>query len=1099
MADKKVLHSLIDEMADAQAHKIAISSPTEDISYATLKERSDSIASYLLQLRFSRSEVAGIYLGKSIGYIVSLLGVNKAGGIFMPLDPAYPVLRMEKLLKKAGVRWFVTNNTQEESLLSMLLSTGLATNKVHVIVINEEQRPVKQVIVENSRIIVSEPVNNILVSSSDIQPSGGDSNYLLYTSGSTGEPKLIEGCHKSLSHFIHWEVEEFKLDKSVNVSHLAATTFDVSLRDIFVPLLAGGKLSIPPEDLLASARALWNWIVAEKVSLIHTVPSIFRSFIQELKQGTVDPSQISHLKYILIAGEALYVKDVQEWRTWIGDSVLLVNLYGPSETTLAKIFNRIQDVQDEPHEIIPLGTPLPGTKVLILSENLLCGTGAVGEICIKTPFRSKGYYNDPELTKATFVQNPIHANFEDIIYRTGDLGRYQKDGTIQFVGRNDRQVKIRGNRVEMNEVEAVIKKMPGIEQVLVKPVQQKNMEFILIGYYKENTPVSANEIIFFLQQQLPPAFIPSYFVKLDIFPLNLNGKIDSKALPLPEELLYQDEDFVAPETFIERQVASIWAGILGHNKLSTTRSFFVQGGHSLSATRIISQIYREIGKEMSIREFFNHPTIKEQARLLEIKHRQEYHIITKVTPAEFYPLSYIQRNIWIYHQKEGAQSLYNMPVSCVISGNIDFQALNNAFKSVIHRHESLRTGFSMVDGVPMQKIHEQVDFSLILKLENTNLAGTADIDRCQQQELDLPFDLEKPPLIRGQVIKLEEKRYLLLLTVHHIVCDGWSIGLLIDEVLTFYTAYWQNVTADILPLPLQYKDYAHWFNRMADDKMNIHRKYWQQQLNGDITPLALPLDRGFEQRRTYEGKVIPVTLSAELSDNLRTMADKTGTSLFIIVLSAINMLLYKYSGQSSLYVGAPIAGRVDQNLEGLIGVFLNYLVLKTDIDRDVTYLQFIEQVRTNALSAFDHQVYPYGLLVEEFYPDGSTNNRNPFYDVLIVMNNSELNGTAQRQTDLEEILGAEKISLDSNTSKVAITFFVTDAEKIHINVEYSTELFEYHTMEMMLTKLQQLFTLIPLHGETTLKDLNTIISDEGEQRSAIELSAANLNFITEEF
>lgn len=1098
MADKKVLHTLIDEMADEQAQHVAISSPEGDISYNTLKERSDHIAGYLLQLQFNRQDVIGIYMGKSIGYIVSLLGVNKAGGIFMPLDPGYPVLRMEKLLRKAGVAWFLTNHKQEEELLGMLLSTGLANTRVHVIILNEEQRPVKLVVAENSKIIISEPVNNLSASSLDIPLSGEDSNYLLYTSGSTGEPKLIEGCHKSLSHFIHWEVAEFKLDRSVNVSHLAATTFDVSLRDIFVPLLAGGKLSIPPEGLLGSPRELWNWIAEEKISLIHTVPSIFRSFIQELKQGTVNAGQISHLKYILIAGEALYVKDVLEWRVWMGDSVSLVNLYGPSETTLAKIFNRIEEVPDEPHEIIPLGTPLPGTKVLILSENLLCSAGAVGEICIKTPFRSKGYYHDPQLTSAAFVQNPLHANFEDIIYRTGDLGRYQKDGTIQFVGRNDRQVKIRGNRVEMNEVETAIKKMPAIEQVLVKPVQQKNMEFILIAYYKENTIVSANEIISFLRQQLPSSFIPSYFVKLDNFPLNLNGKIDVKALPLPEELLYQDEDFAAPETFTEKQVADIWSAVLGHNKLSATLSFFVQGGHSLSATRIISQIYREMGKEISIREFFDHPTIKEQARLLEIKHRQAYQIIKKVAPAAYYPLSYIQRNIWIYHQKEGAQSLYNMPVSCIISGDIDFEALNNAFKSVIRRHEALRTGFIMADGVPMQKVHEEVDFSLELRLDNTSGYSAEDIDRYQQRELIRPFDIEKPPLIRGQVIDLGEKRYLLLLTIHHLVCDGWSIGLLIDEVLTFYTAYRQGQEADLLPLPLQYKDYADWFNRMADDKMNIHRKYWQEQL-ADIIPLALPLDRGFDQRRTYEGKVIPVTFSAELSDSLRAMADKTGTSLFIIVLSAINMLLYKYSGQSSLYIGAPIAGRVDQHLEPLIGVFLNYLVLKTDINREATYLQFIEQVRTNTLAAFDHQVYPYGLLVEEFYPDGNVNNRNPFYDVLIVMNNRELNGTAQRQSDLQEILGAEKISLDSSTSKVAITFFVTDAEQIHINVEYSTELFEYHTMETMIATMQKVFALIPQHGETTLKDLNTFISDEGEQRSAIELSAANLNFITEEF
>lgn len=431
--NKKVLHSVIDHISEANRERIAIEEGAQNINYGNLRNYANRIANNLLNVETKKGDVVGVYLESGINYVASILGINKAGAIFMPLELSYPLKRTEHILEKVQPSMIITEEKYVDDILAIYTGSLAKDALKKVILVSGADQAVSLAVVEGGIIIQkSEGVWNEGIV--PVEVDGDDSNYLLYTSGSTGQPKIIEGCHKSLSHFIHWEKGEFKLDERVKVSQLAPISFDVSLRDIFVPLLSGGTLCVPERGVKLGPLKLIQWIGISKITLMHMVPSVFRLITQALKNDETLLKSTEQLQYILLAGEALYGRDVQAWRKVAGEKTELVNLYGPTETTLAKVFNRIGHIEDS-HAIIPLGKPISNAVVIIIANDQLCNIGEIGEICIKTPFRSKGYYRDQQQTNDRFIQNPLHKDSEDIIYKTGDLGRYLENQTIEFVGR----------------------------------------------------------------------------------------------------------------------------------------------------------------------------------------------------------------------------------------------------------------------------------------------------------------------------------------------------------------------------------------------------------------------------------------------------------------------------------------------------------------------------------------------------------------------------------------------------------------------------------------------------------------------------------------
>ncbi len=610
MTTKSVIHSVFEEVAGRRAGSPAVSTAAGVITYGALNGAANRLAFNLTERHgVGRGAVVGLYLPAGINYVVGLLGVLKAGGVFRPLEPGTPALRQRMFLEKARPALVITDaehagSWSESELDALLLRL-------------EELR--------------DGPETN-----PPLAVDGDDAGYIVFTSGSTGEPKAILGSQKGLSHFVHWEVNEFGLDDAARVSQLAPTTFDVSLRDIFAPLLAGGTLCIPPADARADSRLLLDWLDAEAVTLVHCVPSLFRGLLRELAERTRPDSLLESLRHVLLAGEPLYAVDVQRWRALMGERVELVNLYGPSETTLAKAFRRIREVPPEPGRMIPVGRPLPNTALLVIKDGQLCDPGErgeIGEVYIKTPFMSKGYYGDPELTAESFVQNPLNPNADDIIYRTGDQGRYLSDMSVELLGRLDNQVKVRGIRIELGEIERVLLRHPSIKQAVVVGLghddrrlgglSPEDRQVYLAAYFIASEPLGDAALREHLRRWLPEAMHPAFFVQLESFPLNLHGKVNRRALPSPVALLYRNRPCEPPADETEEAVAELWGEVLELPQIGVTHSFVELGGDSLKATRLPGRIMMRFGVEVSLREILQDGTVRRLASIISERLRDE--------------------------------------------------------------------------------------------------------------------------------------------------------------------------------------------------------------------------------------------------------------------------------------------------------------------------------------------------------------------------------------------------------------------------------------------------------------------------------------------
>lgn len=588
---KTLIHRVFEKVASQSPDRIAISTPAQDVRYEDLNREANRIAHAIRrQAQLKPGEVVGLLLAMGPDYVAAQLATLKAGGVFLPLDPEAPPRRQQQFVSKAGP--------------ALLLC-------------DRRNRALAESLGSSCRVLCVDAVGGEATVDPPLASDGDDGCYIVFTSGSSGEPKAILGSNKGLSHFVHWEIREFGLDQQVRISQLAPPTFDVSLRDIFVPLLAGGTLCIPSAQARASSRMLLDWLDEERVSLVHCVPSLFRQLLRELEEHAQPEARLTALSHLLLAGEPLFGTDVSKWRSLMGARTELVNLYGPSETTLAKAFFRIVDTPKEAGRMIPIGQPLPNSALLIIKDGELCDIGEIGEVYIKTPFMSKGYWKDPQRTEKAFVQNPLTPSVPDRIYRSGDIGRYLADHSVELLGRRDNQVKVNGVRIELAEIERVLLEYGEISQAVVVAHPSADRQSHLVGYYTASSNVSQSELRSFLSQWLPTSMHPAFFVQVEELPLNLHGKVDRRALPRPAELLYQQHPCVEPEGATESAVAELWGEVLELERIGVTHAFVELGGDSLKAIRVLSRIYQRFGVEVKIQELFPSATVREVAELVD--------------------------------------------------------------------------------------------------------------------------------------------------------------------------------------------------------------------------------------------------------------------------------------------------------------------------------------------------------------------------------------------------------------------------------------------------------------------------------------------------
>jgi len=583
-----VLHTVFEQVAAARPDQAAVRTADGEVSYGALNETADRAAAAMRQAGLQAGGVVALFLAPGAGYVAAMLAVMKAGGVFVALDPAAPVLRQRKLLATVTPALVVIDRERAaawaavESDLPRLDLDGL-------------------------------PPSPAIHSAVAISPD--DPCYIVFTSGSTGEPKAILGTHKGLGHFIHWELQEFGLDHAVRVSQLAPPTFDVSLRDLFVPLVAGGTVCVPSAETRAGIDRLLDWLDAERITVMHCVPTLFRALLQELALRREPRALLTRLRHVLLAGEPLYGTDVQRWRDLMGTGTELVNVYGPSETTLAKAFYRIPEGNLDAARMVPVGKPLPNTALLIVKDGELCDPGEIGEVYISTAFMSLGYVGDPAMTAERFVENPVPDSGHDRAYRTGDFGRYRPDYTVELLGRQDTQVKVRGVRIELSELENVLLQHPGIEQAVVVAHPANGHDVVLCGYYT-GAAMADDSLRQHLAQWLPSSMHPAYLLHMASLPLNLHGKVMRRALPRPADLLYEQRPFEVTANDVERDVARLFDEILKIGKVSAGHSFVEMGGDSLGAIRLLPRLNEHFGVEVSFPELFPRGTVRQLAAVI---------------------------------------------------------------------------------------------------------------------------------------------------------------------------------------------------------------------------------------------------------------------------------------------------------------------------------------------------------------------------------------------------------------------------------------------------------------------------------------------------
>jgi amino acid adenylation domain-containing protein/non-ribosomal peptide synthase protein (TIGR01720 family) len=960
-------------IAETQPDAMAVRTPDRTISYRQLNEAANRTAHGILRsdLAADARKVTGLFMDPGIEYVTGLLGAAKAGTAFLPLPPALPVRRLASQLDKAVPHHIVTDRSNAERLRTALGAAG---------------RTADIVIADTSS--DAGPQDNPGVT---IGP--GDPCYVMFTSGSTGTPKAILGQQRGLSHFLRWEIDTFKLDATCRVSWLAPPTFDVSLRDILMPLMTGGMLCIPDADTRVLPHRLVDWLAATGVTLVHIVPTMLRMIVRELERRQDGRRPFPALKHLLVAGEPLLAGDIQAWRAVAGTESEVINLYGPSETTLAKMFHRITSLPEDPGKILPIGQALPNAAALIVNGTRLCRPGEIGEIYIDTPYRSLGYLNDPELTAASFVPNPLSSAPDDIVYKTGDLGRYLPDGAVECLGRMDTQVKINGVRIELAEIEAALRDVEGVDQAVAAVHPGANNQPVMVGYYtrsdRSTEPLPTATVRAELSRTLPDVMQPHVYMLLAELPQTISGKINRKALPRPDELIYQRIAFVAPQGELEESIARGWSDLFGIARVSVTAGFRELGGDSLRAIRAVMRIWQDLGVEVPLKDFFERSTIRNLAAFVA-SHQTDRAVrpIPRLPNAPSYPATPGQQRLWRLDRMGIAATAYNLAEAYLLEGPLDVAALEQTFMRLIARHEALRTTFREENGDLRQVVHDHMPWHI----ERHDLSHRPDAEsaamRLAEDERKHAFDLANGPLLHVALARMPVaadggERHLFLFNIHHIVCDLWSLDVLVRELSQIYDDCRRGNTPEPA-LPLQYRDVAAWQQqRHAAGEFADSRSYWIGRFRNPPAPLELPADRPRPPLQTFNGSTERVRFGPELSAALAQLSESRGVTPFVLLTTLLKTLLHRITGQDDITIGTMTAGRDHPAMAPLIGYLASTVVLRDTVQPAIRFTDLLTTVARTVAEAQQHQNYPFDALIGELALERDMS-RSPLFDVMIV-------------------------------------------------------------------------------------------------------------------
>ncbi|MFD2169276.1 amino acid adenylation domain-containing protein [Tumebacillus lipolyticus] len=1000
-------HQLFERQAEQTPDRIALVFHQQAYTYRELNEQANRLAHRLRELGVGANVPVGLCLNRSAEMIVGLLAILKAGGPYLPLDPAYPKDRLA----------FMIEDTQAPVILT---EAGLI-----------DELPPHQ-----AQLVLIDDLSAFDRYSTENVQAGAtpdDLAFLIFTSGSTGRPKGVAMGHRALCNLHLWQLQDFVHGGPRRTTMFYSINFDVGFQEVFTTLASGGTLYVLDESLRRDSHRLLHYLAEEKIE------RAFMPFIamQHLAEAAETSSAATQLLEVVTAGEQLQItRHIAAWLSAM-EGVVVYNQYGPTESHVVSSYKLEGDPAGWP-TLPSIGKPIANAELYVLDRELRpVPIGVSGELYIGGTPLAAGYLGRPDLTDERFIPHPFSQEAGARIYKTGDLCRFQPDGNLEFMGRADYQVKIRGFRVELGEVEAVVRQHPLVREAAVILAEKRLVAYLV----PEQPDVSYAEVKSWLLERLPDYMVPTLAVYLERMPLTPSGKINRLGLPAPDWSQVDRSSFVAPRTGTEAKVAEVWSEVLSVPQVGVEDNFFDLGGHSLLATQVITRLNREFKRDIPLRELFENPTVAGMSAWIETSEEMQISTMMMLRRGKKNPLSFAQSRLWVLDKLMPESTAYSLSSAVRLKGRLNLPQLQQALLAVVERHESLRTNFREVNGEAEQVIRQEVQSALpILDLSRLpQELQESEAQRLMSQEARKPFDLQRDSLLRTVLLRLHDEEHICLITLHHIITDGWSNELFVTELCALYAGQ------DLPPLEIQYHDFAHWQREwMKGEAMQKQVDYWKQQLGGELPILELPGDHPRPAVRTGLGRRWHFDLPSELVGRLEGMSwREQGITLNMVLLSAFQVLLYRYTGQTDLLVGTPIAGRNRSEVENLIGFFVNTLVIRANLGENLTFDQLLKQVKSTSLDAFTYQDVPFEKLVEELQPKRSMSH-TPLFQVMFSMQNKP------RSQASFGGLTAESIVLDTGGSKCDLSLYIAErASEVQAHFEYSSDLFEASTIERM--------------------------------------------------
>ncbi|WP_158287213.1 non-ribosomal peptide synthetase [Mesobacillus foraminis] len=1023
--ETSTLQQLFEGQAEKNPESVALVQDGEGLVYRELNEMANRIAHSLLKHGVKRGQTVGLMAERSFGMIASMLGILKAGAAYLPIDPGYPAERIQYMVEDSGTQ--------------LVLFEGGSLPDTY----GGKVLTVEEALLERN-------------SSNPGKSSGPeDLAYVVYTSGSTGMPKGNLTTHRNVIRTIinngYLEVEE--TDRFLQLSNYA---FDGSTFDIYAALLHGACLVLVPKDTVTDAVRLSRLIQEEQVTVSFMTTALFNTLVD------VDLESLKGLRKLLFGGEMVSVKHVRKAYRAMGEDKL-IHVYGPTETTVFATACPVTETMFD-HQTIPIGRPISNTSVYVLSSSgQLQPEGVPGELAIGGAGVSRGYLNRPDLNKERFLENPFVPG--DVFYKTGDLVRWLPDGNLEYLGRIDHQVKIRGHRIELGEVESRLKEFPAIREVAATARTDSQGHSYLCAHIVWEGERAEAHLREYLDQHLPAYMIPTHFINLEELPLTQNGKVDKRRLTVEKGLAEGVMPYEEPITDTEKALAHIFEQVLGVEQVSLNDNFFDLGGHSLKAMILSARIHKGMRMEVSLKDIFTFPTVKKLARHIGELSESSFESIKPADEKEYYPVSFAQKRIYVLQKMEPEGTHYNIPLLFKMEGELDLRKVQDSLNRLMQRHESLRTSFHFAGGQLVQKIHDDLDWPLVFVDEQET-----DIESIKKGFIQ-PFDLSSAPLLRSQLVKVDTQTHVLMIDLHHIISDGISVNILLQD---FYDLYHGRSLEEPV---IQYKDYAVWQQDHGDSlKLKDEELFWKYRFEGEIPVLDMHSDFPRPQVQKFEGETLQVDLGKSLTNRLKLFCSQSDVTQYMTMLAAYHVLLHKYTGQDDIVIGSPVAGRSHADTENVVGMFVNTLALRHKSNEAGSFGEFLTQVKKEVLLAQEHGGYPFEELVKSLGIPRVLN-RNPLFDTMFILQN--MNAFTSDSDGLQLTL----IQNDTHSSKFDLSWIVEERETLLLSVEYSTNLFKRQSVERMANQYIHILKQVLKDPDIPIGTIE--LATEGEQHEIL--------------